>query len=123
MKIPYEIIPSAYTSSKKVYENKLTHKEAKDYLYSNFKITYGSTGDYYIFFKYLINGEGSFRILNNTTMDYFLEHIFKDYGPEQLKKSLIAFLKLIEYYEGLNNSTSKSMRAIYEKYSQKIQTK
>lgn len=116
MKIPNEIIPSAYTVSQKVYENKLTQKEAKDYLSSNFKVTYGSTGDYSIFFKYLIDGNGSFRKLNNTTMDYFLEQISKDYEPEQLKKSLAAFLKLIEYYEGLKKSESRSMRAIYEKY-------
>ena len=116
MKIPNEIIPSAYSTSKKVYENKMTQKEAKDYLFNNFNVTYGSTGDYYIFFKYLINGDGSARKLNNTTMDYFLEHILKDYGKKQLKKSLNAFMRLIEYYESLNNSISKSMRGIYEKY-------
>lgn len=117
MKIPNEIIPSAYSTAKKVYENKLTQKEAKDYLSSNFKVTYGSTGDYYIFFRYLIDGKGSFRKLNAPTMDYFIEQIAKDYGTEQLKKSLDAFLNLIKYYEGLKKSKSKSMRAIYEKYS------
>ena len=120
MKIPNEIIPIAYSTAKKVYEDKLTQKEAKDYLSSNFKITYGSTGDYYVFFRYLIEGTGSFRKLNCPTMDYFLEKIYKDYGKEQLKISLIAFLNLIKYYEGLKKSESKSMRAIYDKYSKLI---
>lgn len=117
MKIPHEIIPSAYITAKKVFENKLTQKEAKDYLSTNFKVTYGSTGDYYVFFRYLIDGKGSCRILNTTTMNYFLEHILKDYGSEQLKKSLNAFMQLIKHYEGEKIRSKKSMWAIYANYN------
>ena len=67
-----------------------------------------------------MTGEGSIWSLSSFTQNYFLESIYKDYGKEQLKKSLHTFMCLIKKYEGEKIGSKKSMRSIYEKYSKLI---
>jgi hypothetical protein len=116
MKISENVIPFTYQESKRVFENKLSVKEAAENINKNCGIKITSSADYYYYFKHLMTGEGSCRLLNKFTQEYYLEQIEKDFGKEQLKKSLKAFYELIEKFEKENGSTKKSMRAIYEKY-------
>lgn len=120
MKISEELIPYTYQESKRVFDNELSVKEAAENIHKNCSIKINSCADYYYYFKYLITGEGSCRSLSKFTQEYYLEHIEKDFGKEQLKKSLQAFYELIEKFQAGNGSTKKSMRAIYDKYIAKI---
>ena len=116
MKIPIEIIPDAYKFSKQVFENKLTSDEAAVKLHNTHNININSAKDYVFYFKYLITGMGSCRILSSYTQEYFLKRIYEDYGKGQLGKSLKAFRLLIVTFEGEKVGSKKSMRAVYEKY-------
>jgi hypothetical protein len=116
MKIEENLIPYTYQESKRVFENKLSAKEASENINLNCGIKITSSMDYYYYFKFLMTGEGSCRVLSKFTQEYYLAEIEKDYGKEQLKKSLKAFYQLVEKLEKGNGSTKKSMRAIYEKY-------
>ena len=120
MKIPHEHIPYTYQESKRVFENNLPIKEAAENINKNCDITYNSCADYAHYFKYLMTGNQSCRILSSYTQEYYLEHIYKDYGKEQLEKSLKNFYSLIEMFEQQGNPNKKSMRAIYEKYSKLV---
>ena len=116
MKIPQERIPYTYQESKRIFENKLSVKEGAENIHTKCGIKLNSCGDYVYFFRYLMTGTGSCRSLSKYSQEYYLEMIYKDYGKEQLGKSLLAFYKLIEKFEQPNGSTKKSMRLIYEKF-------
>ncbi len=116
MKIAHEHIPYTYQESKRVFENNLPIREAAENINKKCNITFNSCADYAHYFRYLITGNQSCRSLSSYTQGYYLEQIYKDYGKEQLEKSLRNFYKLIEKFEQKGNSNKKSMRAIYEKY-------
>lgn len=116
MKISDKLIPFTYTESKGVFENKLSLKEAAENIHNNCGIKITSALDYGYYFRYLMTGKGSCRILNKFTQRYYLEKIFQDYGIEQRQKSLKNFKKLIDKFEGEKVGSKKSMRAIYEKF-------
>lgn len=120
MKIPYTAIPQTYIESKKVFENKTTVEDAIKRLHANQYINKNSAKDYINYFKYLMTGSGSCRSLNKFTQEFYLKSIYEDYGKEQLKKSLVAFMKLIVKFEDKKVGSKKSMRAIYEKYNQLV---
>lgn len=109
-------IPYTYKESKRVFENNLSVKEAAENIHKKCGIKVNSAIDYAYYFRYLITGNGSCRILSCYTQEFYLENIHKDYGKEQFEKSLTNFKKLIENFEGQKIGSKKSMRAIYEKY-------
>jgi len=118
MRIPETAIPYTYKESKRVYENKTTAKEAITSLHVNQNINLNSARDYINYFNYLMKGVGSCRSLSSFTQEYYLKKIYDDYGKDQLKKSLKAFMKLTEKLEEDKVGSKKSMRAIYNTYSQ-----
>lgn len=120
MKIPENVIRYTYKESKRVFENNLSFKEAAENIHKNCNLKITSALDYPYYFKYLITGSGSCRILSSYTQEFYLNSIFKDYGKEQLAKSLIAFMTLIVKFEAGKEGSKKSMRAIYQKYSKLI---
>ena len=117
MKIPQEHIPYTYQESKRIFENKLSAKEGAENIHQKCGIKLTSSKDYVHYFRYLMTGTGSCRSLSKYSQEYYLEMIYKDYGKEQLAKSLQAFYKLIEKFEQQNNCNKKSMRLIYGKFS------
>ena len=116
MKIPNEVIPDCYKYSKQAFEGKLTADEAAQKIHNLHDVKLGSAKDYPILLKILITGEGSMWNLSSYCQEYFIRKIYEDYGKEQLKKSLNAYMRLIKKYEGDNVGSKKLMRRIYEKY-------
>jgi hypothetical protein len=118
MKIPENVIPYTYKESKRVFENKLSVKEAAENIHKNCGVKITSSIDYAYYFRYLMTGNGSCRGLSKFTQEYFLKNILEDYknDNEQKKKTLLHFKKLIEKFEGEKVGSKKSMRVIYEKY-------
>lgn len=121
-KIPNEVIKDCYNYSKKAFEGKISKEEARLKIHKELHINYGSAKDYYLYYSYLITGEKPTWSLNKYTLEYFLREILKDYDNdyEQKKKTLENFKKLIEKFEKGKVGSKKSMRAIYEKYSNSI---
>ena len=120
MKISDKQIPFTYQESKRVFENNLSAREAAENINKNCGIKITSSTDYYSYFKYLMTGQGSCRMLSKFTQEYYLEQIKMDYSPEQFNKSLKAFFLLIKKFEGEKIGSKKSMRMIYKKYSKLI---
>lgn len=116
MSIAHQHIPYTYQESKRVFENDLTIKEATENINKQCAIKVTSAKDYVYYFKYLMTGEGSCRILNKFTQRYYLEKIFQDYGIEQKQKSLKNFKKLIDKFEGEKVGSKKSMNLIYDEF-------
>ena len=117
MKITESAISYTYIESKRVYENNLPFMEAAVSINKKCDIKITSAKDYPYYFKYLITGIGSCRILSRFNQEYYLKKIHEDYGTEQLKKSLTAFMQLIDRFEKQNRTTKNSMRIIFDKYS------
>ena len=118
MKIPENVILHTYKESKRVFESNLSFKEAAENIHKNCNVKITSALDYPYYFKFLMTSSGSCRILSRYTQEFYLKSIYEDYGKEQLKKSLVAFMKLIVKFEDGKEGSKKSMRAIYEKYNQ-----
>lgn len=119
MKIPLDLIPTAYDISKKVYNASITRSEGIKLLSDGGRMNESSANDYFYDFRYLMQGKMFTRTLNADSMDYFLENILKEYGASQLNKSLAALTLHIEYYEKKQKTTMHQMRAIHDKYSKK----
>lgn len=120
MKIPKDAIPDCYKYSKEAFEGNLKSKDAAEKIHAKHHLKLSSSMDYFNYFKFLKTDSGTCRSLSLYTQEYFLKRIFEDYGKEQLKKSLVAFMKLIVKFEAGKEGSKKSMRVIYEKYNQLI---
>jgi 5-methylcytosine-specific restriction enzyme A len=118
MKISENLIPLAYSISRKVYENKLSNSEGKNLLSTNNQMNPNSAADYINNFKCLMEGNRFTRTLNASSMQFFLEHIFNDFGESKLSNALSALKQHIEYYESIQKSKVRlhKMRGIYDKY-------
>ncbi|HEX8279090.1 MAG TPA: HNH endonuclease [Segetibacter sp.] len=116
MKISTELTPLAYNISKKVYEKQLTFSEGQKIAVGDNKMNKNSAADYINDFRCLIEGKRFTRTLNAYSMEYFLEHIFNDFGAQGLTNALTALKEHIEYYEDLQKVRMHKMRDIYEKY-------
>lgn len=68
---------------------------------------------YYIeAFCYMLDGRKYTRSISTELRVFYLEKILEEYGVQKLKKALDAFMKHIEYYEGINNTHRKIEREI-----------
>ena len=116
MKISTELTPLAYDTSKKVYEKRITFSEGQKIVVGEDIMNKNSAADYINDFRCLVEGKRFTRTLNAFSMEYFLEHIFNDYGVQGLTNALTALKEHIEYYEGIQKIRMHKMRDIYEKY-------
>ncbi|MEI6949620.1 HNH endonuclease [Paraflavisolibacter sp. H34] len=116
MRIPKELTPIAYGTSKKVYEKKLTFSEGQKIIVGDNQMNKNSAADYINDFRCLVEGKRFTRTLNAYSMEYFLDFIFKDYGTQGLTNALIALKEHIEYYEAIQKVRMHKMRDIYERY-------
>src|SRR5688572_13834883 len=101
MRITPNLVPHAYSISKKVYEGKLTHTDGVMLLVGDGRMNKNSAADYINNFRYMMEGQRFTRTNNAFSVDYFLEHILQDYGASKLAKALSALSEHIKYYEGL----------------------
>lgn len=116
MKIFTELTPLAYDISKKVYEKQMTFSEGQKIIVGENRMNKNSAADYINDFRCLVEGKRFTRTLNAFSMEYFLEHIFNDYGVQDLTNVLTALKEHIEYYEDIQKVRMHKMRDIYEKY-------
>lgn len=71
-----------------------------------------SVKDYISALRHMLNGTGHTRGISTELRVFYLEKILDEYGAQKLKKALDAFMKHIEYYEGINNTQRKIEREI-----------
>lgn len=121
MKIPNERIPVAYELAKEYYFNKKTtvRKESQLKLVGDNQMSFGSTGDFFVNFERLYEGLIFERTLNIFSMEYFVEHIFIDYGKQYLENSLKALKQHIEYIEVKQKTRRGKMRDLYKNFLHK----
>lgn len=116
MKVPPQIIPEIYDHAKNVYENKLTLTNAKKLLYSKYELNENTARDFINNFRYLMDGILFHRKLSATSITYFFEHIYSDYGPQRLSNALKALKLHIEYHENIQKVSMHKMGEIYLKF-------
>lgn len=112
-------IEQVYLLAKNVYFNNLARNDALDEA-EKFGMNRGSVHHLITNFKYMIDGVKYTRTNNNATTEYYLEHIYKDFGLEKLKNATNALHLHIEYYENLRNTTMHGLRKIFYKYEKII---
>jgi 5-methylcytosine-specific restriction enzyme A len=119
--IPNELVSIAYDLSKKIFEGKLERKVGKEQLIGNGRMNPNSANHYIDNFSHMIKGTKYSMTNNAYSTEYFLENIYRDYGPTQLTNALRALQLHIKYYEELETKTKKKCKmskqqAIYNKY-------
>jgi len=112
-------VERVYLLAKNVYFNNLTRNEALEEA-EKFGMNRGSAHDLITNFKYMIDGFKYTRTNNNHTTEYYLEHIYKDFGLEKLINATHALHLHIEYYENLRKTTMHGLRKILDKYEKII---
>ncbi|OJJ23608.1 hypothetical protein BKI52_04395 [marine bacterium AO1-C] len=116
MTILKELVPEIYHYAKQAYEGNLAPGEAQKKIVGNGRMNSNSAVTYIRNFKHFLKGE-RFRRTNNTAVtDYFLQHIYHDYGRQGLENALRALWLHIEYYESTHSSRSVTHRSIHTKY-------
>lgn len=118
-KIPNSAVPTVYTISKEVFERKFSLKEGKEKIIATGVINPSSAADYIYNFRYLREGKPFSRNLNTYSMDYFIEHLFNDYGQAGLSNALRALEGHIAYHKERNTNLN-SMVEILNKYRPKL---
>ena len=117
MKIPNELAPLAYEFSKKVFEGKLTFKEGQQQLVGDNRMNSNSAADYINNYRCMVEGKRFTRTNNAFSIEYYVENIYKDYGPSGLSNALAALQLHVEYYEDLQKVVMHKMREIIAKFS------
>lgn len=113
-----------YQYAKKVYEKKMSRDEALVLIEAKLKkLVFNKTSmSYYIeAFCYMLDGRKYTRSISTELRVFYLEKILEEYGVQKLKKALDAFMKHIEYYEGINNTHRKIEREIYDDFSEIVE--
>ncbi len=108
-----ELIGEIYYYAKAVHEKEILREDA----FKALGIKSSSAGMYFDAFKLMLNGKKYQRYINADATDYFLEHILQDYGREGLQLALKAVDGHIKYFNSLGKGHLRSIREIFEKYS------
>jgi hypothetical protein len=122
MKIPNELLPQIYRVSKDVYEKSLSLTEGVSLLSHTHNMNESSARDYIYDFRYMMQGKQFTRTLNASSMEFFLNGIYTDYGKSQLTIALSALKQHIEYYEAQGNGQLLKTRKVYDRLFSTIQS-
>jgi 5-methylcytosine-specific restriction protein A len=76
-----------------------------------------SAADYINTFRCMAEGKVFTRTINAYSMEYFLDHIYRDLGSGGLVNALNALRLHIEYYERIQKVVVHKMRDLYAKFS------
>lgn len=117
MKITKEMIQESYNYAKKVFHKQIDKTTATNNLFVQLGMHPGSAGDYIGAFISLMVGERYTRTINTTATQYYLEHIKKDYGADQLLIALSAIRQHTDYYGKLGKGRLRSIEKLVERYS------
>ena len=108
-----EIVGDLYYYSKEVYEQRIKTKDALQSLGMN----EASARDCFRVFRQMRRADVYQRTMNAETTEYFLTHIYNDYGIEGLDLALQSLEKHLRYYDALGSGTQRRIRNLWEKYS------
>lgn len=111
-----ECIVAIYEKSKEIYSGKDSLKNAKETLFSEYRVNKNSFEDCYYAFKHMLSGTLHKRMINSDLRDYYLTQINKDYGVDKLRIALEMYMGSILYYEQCHNNILKKDRGIYDKH-------
>jgi len=114
-KIPNTAIPNVYHISKRVFHKEISLKEGKELIVAAGVENPGSAPGFIYCFRYLLEGKSFPRKMNAFSMEYFFEHIQKDYGQAGLKKAIKALEGHIDYHKQ-RSTNLRSMSKIVAKY-------
>ncbi len=117
-KITTDMIQAAYLYSKRVFDGKISKKDALDILEDDYDMTRGSASDCIVNYRKMREGDVYTRTNNKETTDYYLKGIYGDFGAEGLSKAIQAVSSHIEYYESLDHGKLKAIRKVLEKYEE-----
>ncbi len=109
----------AYENAKRVFSSKTSLTEAKSAIFDKTGMNEGSAQGYIHTFIKMMEGSGYTRTINAFATDYYLEHIFSDYGLEALLTAISSVKKHLEYYEGVGKSSQPKIHEILNKHIEK----
>jgi hypothetical protein len=112
IKIAGEVIAELYYFSKEIYEKRISDNTAISLL----KIAQPTAIAYINGFKQMRKGNVYKRTMNVEGTEYFLKHIYFDYGNEGLELALQSLDKHLHYYKSLEKGNPRKIRALWKKY-------
>jgi len=113
--IDLQHITVIYPLAKKVYFNKMPMRDAVEEAVNN-GLNENSAKDLINNFKSMYEGKTYKRTNNKITTEYFIDHIYSDFGISFLKNALNALEGNINYYESKKRGKLRTQRNILDNY-------
>jgi len=115
-----QMIEASYKVAKEVYNGSLTRSEGKSKIRELSGMNIGSAQDYINDFCTMMSGDVYYRTMSTDATDYFLRHIYDDYGVDQFKLAVGATQKHIEYYKSISGAPSRKRVKLIEKLQNEL---
>lgn len=112
-----EQIKAVYEIAKATYDKKIRLVDAKKIISEKFSVNKNSFADYYRAFQKMLDGELHTRSISSNLRNYYLDMIYKHYGPNKLKIALDAYMDSIIYYEETHNTNMITERNIHKHFN------
>lgn len=115
--ISKEAARAAYDIAKRIREGELTSWQGLAILENEYSLNRNSAQSLIHDYDCMSKGKRFTRSLNAYTTEYYLTKFFEDGGEEALSRALSSLQQHIEYYEEKRNTTLRTLREIYERFS------
>lgn len=109
-----------YHISRKIYNGEVRLVDAKKEVEAQYGMNQSSFTDHYYTYKKMMEGKLHQRTIDAEVRDVMLRSIKAEYGIQQLRIALDAFMKHIQYFEKKGNTTRWKDRSIYDKYQNEL---
>ena len=106
-----------YKLSNSIYNKEIRLVDAKKIISEKFNVNPNSFADYYRAFQKMLDGKLHSRSISSDLRIYYLDMIYKHYGPNKLKIALDAYMDSIIYYEETHNTNMITERNIHKHFS------
>jgi hypothetical protein len=116
-KITPEMVEQSYIMAKKFYQGEITLDQAAVRLENSCGMAQGSAKIYILNFKSLYEGNYFNRFMKADDMEYYIRHIYEDFGEHGLRNALSALNQHIDYLEIKKIGSPVAMRRIYDRYN------
>ena len=120
MQITNKQISEAYIQAKLVYAGDLSLAKAKENIAEATGMNERSAQGYIHTFLKIMEGAGYTRTINAYGTDYYLEHIYTDYGLDALMTAISSVKKHLEYYEGVGKSSQPKIHKVLNKFLERV---
>ena len=105
-----------YKMAKAIYNKEERLKNGKEKLFLTLGVKPNSFADFYRAFQKMLDGELHTRSISSNLRNYYLDMIYKHYGPNKLKIALDAYMDSIIYYEEAHNTNMITERNIHKHF-------